>query len=146
MALAALNAHYGIERASAFYRFPAWPDPADPPFVNAAARLRQAPAPRDLLAGLHVIEAAFGRRRSRRNAPRTLDLDILAYGDRIQEGPPALPHPGLETRAFVLAPLADIAPDFRSPRSRLTVAALLARAGDGEGAAFSPDFAPQRLS
>lgn len=133
MALAALDAHYGIERASALYQFPAWPDPADPPFINAAARLRQAPAPEDLLAGLHMIEAAFGRRRGRRNAPRTLDLDLLAYGDLVQEGPPALPHPGLETRAFVLAPLAEIAPDFRSPRSSLTVAALLARLG-GEGA------------
>ncbi len=127
LALAALDTHFGVLRRSALHRFPAWPDPADPSFVNAAATLSPGPDPSAVLAGLHAIEAAFGRRRERKNAPRTLDLDLIAYGDLIQEGPPLLPHPGLETREFVLAPLAEIAPDFRSPRCGLTVREMLAK-------------------
>ncbi|MFN3961247.1 MAG: 2-amino-4-hydroxy-6-hydroxymethyldihydropteridine diphosphokinase, partial [Parvularculaceae bacterium] len=69
LALAALDAHFGVARRSGFYVFPAWPDPSDPPFVNAAAVLAGAPPPADLLAGLHAIEAAFGRTRGSKNAP-----------------------------------------------------------------------------
>jgi 2-amino-4-hydroxy-6-hydroxymethyldihydropteridine diphosphokinase len=127
LAFAALDAHFGLLRRSAHYPFPAWPNPADPPFVNAAAILRPGPDPAALMAGLHAIEAAFGRRRERKNTPRTLDLDLLAYGDLIQQGPPTLPHPGLADRDFVLAPLAEIASEFRSPRTGLTVAEMLAQ-------------------
>jgi len=143
LAFAALDAHFGLARRSATYSFPAWPDPSDPPFVNAAAVLAAAPPPAELLARLHAIEAAFGRTRARKNAPRTLDLDLLAYDGLVQPGPPALPHPGLETRAFVLVPLAEIAPGFRSPGSGQTVRALLARLNPRHDAAH---FAPQRLS
>ena len=66
---------------SSLYESPAWPDPADPPFVNAVAAVETDMAPDALLAGLHAIEAGFGRRRAVRNAPRTLDLDLLAYHD-----------------------------------------------------------------
>jgi 2-amino-4-hydroxy-6-hydroxymethyldihydropteridine diphosphokinase len=127
LALVALDVHFGVERRSDLYGFPAWPDPSDPPFFNAVAALGAAPPPAQLLQALHAIEASFGRRRGRKNAPRTLDLDLLAYGDHAQEGPPALPHPGLEVRDFVLVPLADIAPGFRSPRSGRTVEELLSR-------------------
>lgn len=127
MALRALDAHFGLVRRSGLHDFPAWPNPADPPFVNAAAVLRPGPGPSEVLAGLHAIEAAFGRRRQRRNAPRTLDLDLLAFGHVIQAGPPVLPHPGLEVRDFVLTPLAEIAPAFRSPRTGLTVREMLAQ-------------------
>lgn len=127
MAFRALDSHLGLVRRSGLYHFPAWPNPADPAFVNAVAELRPGPPPSEVLARLHAIEAAFGRRRERRNAPRTLDLDLLAYGDLIQQGPPALPHPGLESRDFVLAPLAEIAPEFRSPRTGLTPREMLAQ-------------------
>ena len=118
-----------IEAASSFYASPAWPDPADPAFVNAVIAVRSNLGPDRLLAGLHVIEAAFGRERSRRNAPRTIDLDLLAYGSLVQEGgagKPTLPHPGLSSRDFVLAPLCDIDPDWLCPRLGKTARDLLA--------------------
>ncbi len=124
-----------LKRASSLYETPAWPDPADPPFVNAAAEIETDMSPEALLAALHAIEAGFGRRRSERNAPRTLDLDLLAYHDIVTaedgEGP-ALPHPRLRDRAFVLAPLAEIAPSWRHPATGETAAALLA-AADARG-------------
>ncbi|MDZ7627697.1 MAG: 2-amino-4-hydroxy-6-hydroxymethyldihydropteridine diphosphokinase [Parvularculaceae bacterium] len=129
LAAGALDAHFGVAAASGLYASPAWPDPKDPPFVNAALALAAAPDPEVLLARLHVIEAAFGRRRSRKNAPRTLDLDLLAYGDVTMEGPVSLPHPGLFSRDFVLAPLAEIAPEFRPPRSDRTIRDLLVDLG-----------------
>lgn len=118
-----------VVAVSRFYRSPAWPEASDPPFVNAVIRVRTGTPPASLLALLHDIEAAFGRTRSRRNAPRTLDLDLLAYGRLVSDGRPdgpVLPHPGLADRDFVLAPLCDIAPGWTSPLSGLTGRQMLA--------------------
>lgn len=85
-------------------------------FVNAVARLETDLPPRALLNVLHEVENAFGRVRSRRNAPRILDLDLLAYDDLImnaREEGVDLPHSRMAERAFVLLPLADIAPNWR---------------------------------
>jgi len=109
---------------SPLYASPAWPDPTDPPFVNAVIQVRTVIEPAPLLAGLHAIEGAFGRARGRKNAPRTLDLDLLAYGERRSDHP-NLPHPRLLSRDFVLAPLCDIAPDWRSPGETRTAAEIL---------------------
>ena len=118
---------------SHFYRTPAWPNPTDPPFVNAAASLKTSLAPSELLHLLHDIEKSFGRNREERggvrNAPRTLDLDLLDYDGLIQEGPPLLPHPGLEHRAFVLVPLRDVAPGWIHPVSGLSLEAQIERLG-----------------
>jgi 2-amino-4-hydroxy-6-hydroxymethyldihydropteridine diphosphokinase len=111
---------------SPLYRNPAWPDPTDPPFVNAVASLDTARDPESLMALLHELEQAFGRVRLQANAPRTLDLDLLDYHGLVQAGPPVLPHPRMSDRAFVLQPLADIAPCWRHPVSGQSVAALLA--------------------
>ena len=110
---------------SAFYRTPAWPDPRDPEFVNAVARVQTELSPKQLIAQLHKTEAAFGRVRSEKNAPRSLDLDILDYEGRIDDGPPVLPHPRMASRAFVLVPLHDIAPDWRHPVSGKSVGDML---------------------
>ena len=114
---------------SPLYASPAWPDPADPPFVNAAARLRTDIAPAVLLAALHGVEAAFGRKRGQKNAPRTLDLDLIAYGERQCESP-SLPHPRMAERDFVLAPICDLAPDWRPPGSDRSAAQMLASLPD----------------
>lgn len=122
-----------VRRVSSLYESPAWPDRSDPPFVNAVASVATGMGPEALLAALHSIEAGFGRRRSVRNAPRTLDLDILAYGEeRREERGLMLPHPRLSERDFMLVPLTEIAPDWRDPASGETAAALLARTGPGE--------------
>ena len=115
-----------IEMQSGFYRSSAWPDPNDPPFINAVAAVRTDLSPRDLLTALHELESSFGRKRGEPNAPRPLDLDLLDYDGRIQEGPPLLPHPRMEDRAFVLLPLRDVAPHWRHPVSGRTVSELIA--------------------
>ena len=90
-----------------------------PDFINAVVRLATDLAPTDLLARLFALEARFGRVRTIRNAPRTLDLDLLLCDDLVIDlpGPPRLilPHPRMTERAFVLAPLAEIAPDLVIP-------------------------------
>lgn len=116
---------------SPLYRSPAWPDPAAPPYVNAAALFASPLEPRALLAGLHAIEAAFGRLRSRdparRYAPRTLDLDLLAVGDlELRTDELTLPHPRIAERDFVLLPLKDVAPGWVHPVTGAAVEELLA--------------------
>ena len=88
-----------------------------------------------LLELLHNIETAYGRVRSRPNAPRTLDLDLLAHGGAVMTGEGLeLPHPRLAERRFVLAPLAEIAPGWRHPVLGETAAVLAARAIVGSDA------------
>ena len=85
-------------------------------YVNAVAQLQTKMLPAVLLKTLQAIEARFGRERPYRNAPRTLDLDLLLYGDRRIDTPVlTLPHPRMHERAFVLVPLAEIAPDLAQP-------------------------------
>ncbi len=131
-ALAALRAAgVTILKVSSFTETAAWPDPADPPFTNAAASLQTPLQPVVLLELLHVTETGFGRVRSRKNAPRTLDLDLLAYRDVILAGPQlTLPHPRLDQRRFVLEPLVEIAPEWRHPLTGLTPGQMLAKLKD----------------
>ena len=99
-----------------------------PRFLNAVVVGWSAAAPADLLARLHAIENARGRRRPFRHAPRTLDLDLVLMGGLIVSTPAlAVPHPRFRERRFVLAPLAEVAPDLVDPVTGLSVRALLAR-------------------
>jgi 2-amino-4-hydroxy-6-hydroxymethyldihydropteridine diphosphokinase len=109
--------------------------PNQPNFVNAVAAIETHLPPPALLARLHAIERAAGRRRTIRWGPRTLDLDLLDYRGLTSRGAPhttargtlALPHPGIAERSFVLEPLAEIAPRWRHPVSRATARELLRR-------------------
>jgi 2-amino-4-hydroxy-6-hydroxymethyldihydropteridine diphosphokinase len=114
-----------IADVSPFYRTQAWPDPTDPPFVNAVARVETERTPVELMRLLHETETLFGRTRSARNTPRTLDLDLIDYRGRVEDGPPKLPHPRMDSRAFVLMPLAAIAPDWRHPVSGAAIERLI---------------------
>jgi 2-amino-4-hydroxy-6-hydroxymethyldihydropteridine diphosphokinase len=114
-----------IVKQSGFYRSAAWPDPNDPSFVNAVAAVKTDFDPAALLSVLHEIEAAFGRQRGKPNAPRTLDVDLLDYDGRIEDGPPQLPHPRMDARAFVLVPLREVAPNWRHPVSGHGVSDLI---------------------
>ena len=89
---------------------------AQPDFINAVAAIETALGARELLHELQALEAAHQRHRSFPDAPRTLDLDLLLFGDeRIADDELAVPHPRMHERAFVLAPLAEIAPDAQIP-------------------------------
>lgn len=116
-ALAALAALPGcaLRRASSLYRS-APVDATGPDFINAVVELDTACSPEALLAALQGVEQAFGRQRPYPNAPRTLDLDLLLYGDTVLHTPAlTLPHPRLHLRAFVLQPLLELAPDLVVP-------------------------------
>lgn len=126
-ALTALNTN-GVRpvKVSKFYVTEAWPNPAEPAFVNAVAAVETTFSPVALLRVLHQIERAFGRERQARNAPRTLDLDLLDYEGRIEPGPPVLPHPAIQSRAFVLVPLREIVPEWRHPMTGKTPSEMIA--------------------
>ena len=114
-----------IVHCSSLYRTAPVGITEQPEFVNAVAQLETDLAPESLLDALLEIEQRFGRIRAERNGPRTLDLDLLLYGDQFVSLPRlTLPHPRLHLRAFVLQPLAEIAPDLKIP-GRGTVAAWL---------------------
>jgi 2-amino-4-hydroxy-6-hydroxymethyldihydropteridine diphosphokinase len=116
-AVAALEAS-GLEIVgqSSWWQSAAWPDPNDPPFLNGVVVVQTDLPPKALMAELSRIEDELGRVRSVRNAPRTLDLDLIAYG-RVTgdlEGL-LLPHPRAAERLFVMGPLAEVMPDWVHP-------------------------------
>lgn len=137
MALAELEARgIAVVRRSQMYATPCFPAGAGPDYVNAAAVVRTDLTPADLLAVLHEVEAGLGRQRIARWAARTVDLDLIAYGQQVlpdragylawhdlalerqaQEAPAQLilPHPRMHERAFVLVPMRDVAPDWHHP-------------------------------
>lgn len=116
------------------------PDPRSPPYVNGVVRLEGAAEPGALLAALHAIEEEAGRARPYLNAPRVLDLDLIDLGGRVLGGPaPILPHPRAHLRAFVLRPLAEVAPGWTHPILQRSVEALLAALDPQEIRRLPPD-------
>ncbi|MBD9479937.1 2-amino-4-hydroxy-6-hydroxymethyldihydropteridine diphosphokinase [Pseudoxanthomonas sp. PXM02] len=110
--------HTAVRAVSRFYRTPAWGREDQPDFINAVALLDTSLAPRALLDLLLTVEAEFGRHRveGERWGPRTLDLDLLLYGDAVIDEPGLrVPHPHLHERAFALVPLLDVLPAARIP-------------------------------
>ncbi|MGO4686444.1 2-amino-4-hydroxy-6-hydroxymethyldihydropteridine diphosphokinase [Brevundimonas sp. 2YAF1] len=112
---------------SSWWSSQAWPDPTDPPFLNGVVIVRTEHDPQALMGKLARIEDVFGRRRSVRNAPRTLDLDLIAYG-RVSGDLDGLilPHPRAAERLFVMGPLAEIAPEWRHPTADVAAQLLTA--------------------
>ena len=145
-ALAHLNSDsFQFVTKSSFYKTPCFPKGAGPDYVNAVAGFHTRLGPSAVLDLLHEVEAEFGRQREQRWGMRTLDLDLLAYGDDVvpdldsykiwQELPLELqktkapehlilPHPRLHERAFVLVPFREIAPDWRHPVLGKTITEL----------------------
>lgn len=122
-----------VTARSKWYWSAPMPPAAQPLFVNGVCALEATTmSPARLLAALHAIEARFGRVRSVSNAARVLDLDLLVCGERVLRLADGLvlPHPRLHQRAFVLRPLADIAPGWRHPVLGLSVETLLAGCWD----------------
>lgn len=116
-----------IVARSRWYKTAPVPASDQPWFINGVMRVETQLGPEELLRLMQKIEARFGRQRGVRDAARTLDLDILDYDGRIDEAPGlVLPHPRMHQRAFVLKPLAEIAPAWRHPKLQEPIAALIA--------------------
>ncbi len=133
-ALKLLGERLQIELVSSIYETEPVGYVEQPMFFNAVCRGQTELGPLQLLSLVKGIEASLGRVSSFPNAPRTIDLDIIFYGDMIMETPElTIPHPRLEERAFVLIPLLEIAPDLRHPVSGESITDLLARVQGREG-------------
>lgn len=120
-------------RISSFYRTRPRYLEDQPPFLNAVVSGRTLLGPRELLAAVQGVEAVHGRDRSReiRKGPRTLDIDILLYGDAVLDFPDlVVPHPGLPERLFALVPLLELAPGLVDPRTGTSFSELAAALPD----------------
>ena len=116
-----------IVRRSRWFESAPVPVSDQPWYVNGVVAVATDLPPAELLALLHEVEHQFGRERREVNAARVLDLDLVAYGDLVRtDPPPVLPHPRMAERAFVVLPLADVAPDWRHPVTEKSIADLCA--------------------
>lgn len=125
-----------VVECSPLYRTEPVPVSQQPWFVNGVAQLDTSLAPQALLALLHRVEARMGRVREEKWAARVIDLDLLAHGELVCAGAEGnglvLPHPRMAERAFVLAPLTDMAPGWRHPIMAKTAREMLAALGPGQ--------------
>ncbi|MCF2905748.1 2-amino-4-hydroxy-6-hydroxymethyldihydropteridine diphosphokinase [Octadecabacter sp. CECT 8868] len=158
-AVDALRDQFGEVQVSNLYQTPAFPVGSGPDFVNAACALRSALSAEEILRRLHGIEAEFDRKRDKRWSARTLDLDLIACGNallpnravfqswfdlplslQMNKAPDELivPHPRMQDRAFVLVPLADIAPNWVHPFLQKTTTDLLISLGPAASAEITP--------
>ena len=117
---------------SSWWRSASWPDPSAPDYLNGVAIVKTTLSPSQVMQALKGLETWFGRAPDARNAPRTLDLDLIAHGRLVLAGDDLIvPHPRAAERLFVIGPLAEIAPDWVHPVSGETALALAAKATVG---------------
>lgn len=134
-ALAALpDVGLTVVARSTWWTSAAWPDPAGPEYLNGVAIVTTDLSPTDTLAALHGVEERFGRARGAANAPRTLDLDLIAHGRTVLDGDLVVPHPRAHDRLFVMGPLAELASAWVHPVSGEPAFRLAANASIGRDA------------
>jgi 2-amino-4-hydroxy-6-hydroxymethyldihydropteridine diphosphokinase len=127
-ALRSLPTAVTVTEESPVYETPPWGYEDQPAFLNMVVKAETSLEPKPLLTYLKQIETELGREKSVRWGPRLIDLDILFYDDRVIHTPPlVIPHPRLHERAFVLVPLADIAPNLKHPVFHKKIRDLLAK-------------------
>jgi 2-amino-4-hydroxy-6-hydroxymethyldihydropteridine diphosphokinase len=128
-----------VQQVSSFYLNPPLGPPEQPWYVNAVAQVRTRLTAEELLRALRHLEAALGRVRGERWGPRVIDLDLLLYNGEISDTPDlVLPHPEMHRRAFVLAPLAEIAPEAWHPGLKRSAAQLLVELDPADREALKP--------
>ena len=134
-ALVAL-AEAGLEivTRSTWWTSAAWPDATGPEYLNGVAIVRTSLSPEETLTALHRLEERFGRARGEANAPRTLDLDLVAHGRTVRDGDLVVPHPRAHERLFVMGPLAELASAWIHPVSGEPAFRLAATAEVGRDA------------
>jgi 2-amino-4-hydroxy-6-hydroxymethyldihydropteridine diphosphokinase len=123
--------------ASPIYQTPPWGYFAQPDFLNQVIRVETDQSPSELLVYMKDLETRLGRTATVRYGPRTIDIDILFYDDLILDEPGlTIPHPRIQGRAFVLVPLADLAPDMIHPLEGKTISAMLEQVDRSEIALY----------
>ncbi len=123
-----------LRRLSSFYLTEPWGYTDQPDFVNAVAQVETYLDPHDLLSRIKSIETSLGRKKTRRWGPRSIDIDILFYGNEIVESSDlTVPHPMIAERIFVLVPLLEIAPEIVHPASRMSLKEMLSVASTNGG-------------
>lgn len=124
---------------SPVYETPPWGYLDQPKFLNQAVKAETCLSPPNLLDYIKEIEIQQGRQKTFRNGPRLIDLDIIFYDQEVIDSPPlTIPHPRLESRAFVLVPLADLAPHYQHPILKVSVLDLLFKVDKTGIVRFSP--------
>ena len=133
-ALEFLSQRLRVDKVSSVYDTEPVGNPNQPRFLNLVCQVYTTLAPKGLLTLAKGIESKLGRAFGKSNAPRPIDIDILFYGDQVIETPElVIPHPRLAERAFVLVPLAEIAPDLRHPVTGQTIKELLRGLAETQG-------------
>ena len=117
-----------ILKSSSNYICDSWPDPSMPNYINIIIKIKTSLAPLELLKICHVIELKLGRVRSKKNAPRTCDIDIIDYNQKIlnkKNNKLILPHPRMSERNFVLLPLLELDKSWKHPKSKINIVNLI---------------------
>jgi 2-amino-4-hydroxy-6-hydroxymethyldihydropteridine diphosphokinase len=120
-----------VLKSSSVYQTAAWGNENQQPFLNQVLELQTALSPQETMQKILELEVGLGRIRNQKWGPRSIDIDILLYGNEVlNESGLHVPHPQLANRRFVLVPLAEIAPEMVHPESKLSISQLLARCAD----------------
>ena len=117
-----------ILKCSNDYESNSWPDKNNPKFINIVLKVKTFLSPINLLKIINIIELKLGRRRSKKNAPRTCDIDIIDYDKKIlniKKNELILPHPSINTRNFVLLPLFEIEQSWKHPKTKINIVKLI---------------------
>ena len=144
-AIEAIKPEVITTKCSSIYETPPWGFHDQPQFLNQVVEAETALPPAELLDHLKRTEKLLGREKTFKNGPRIIDLDIIFYNEEVINTPPlVIPHPHMAERAFVLLPLADIAPHFQHPILKESVSELLSKVDQSGISEYSSEGCPEK--